>query len=279
MKAKETISEQDLAKISKFARKEMTAEEIYTFPLILCDNEIDRDKEKFTVESLEKLAKLFVGKTGIFDHDMSSKDQSARVYSTSVETDPTRKTADGEVYTYIKAKAYMVRTDKNKDLIAEIDAGIKKETSVGCSVKSVRCSICGRDIKSEGCEHRKGRMYEGKMCCYLLCEPEDAYEWSFVAVPAQKNAGVVKSFTPDSNQEIMAMYRADMKASITKNAGTVFPAFCGDILERVCACLPVRELRDLNKAFEQQARKSLPLVRQLAPETAGKKETTDEYLI
>ena len=34
----------------------------------LCDNEIDRDWERFSPETLKGLAPLFVGKSGIFDH-------------------------------------------------------------------------------------------------------------------------------------------------------------------------------------------------------------------
>ena len=120
------LPDKELELIGRFARKKLSRDELYTFPLILCDNEIDRDNEKFTIPALKTLAELFVGKSGIFDHNMSGKDQTARIYSAVAVTDPVKKTADGEPYTYIQAKAYMVRTDKNKDLIAEIDAGIKK---------------------------------------------------------------------------------------------------------------------------------------------------------
>ena len=46
-------------------------EEVYTFSVVLCDNEVDRDGECFTKETLEELAKLFVGKTGILDQQKS----------------------------------------------------------------------------------------------------------------------------------------------------------------------------------------------------------------
>ena len=127
------IMPEEIELINKYSTKELSADEIFTFKLILCDNEIDRDNEKFTISALNKLAELYVGKTGIFNHNMNSKDQIARIYSTEVLTDSGRMTADEEPYTFIQAKAYMVRTEKNKDLIAEIEAGIKKETSVGCS--------------------------------------------------------------------------------------------------------------------------------------------------
>ena len=261
------LPDEELELIGRFARKKLSRDELYTFSLILCDNEIDRDNEKFTVDALHKLAELFVGKTGIFDHNMKSKDQTARIYAAQVLTDETRKTADGEVYTYILAKAYTVRTEKNKDLIAEIDAGIKKETSVGCSVKEIKCSICGKDIKTQGCEHRKGKVYGGKLCCYLLNDPADAYEWSFVAVPAQKNAGIVKSFDPsresDDLAEIAKEIRQELEDGIIRCAATVIPEMKGEAIEEICNSLSLKSLREMHNAFRENAQKSLPVVRQL----------------
>ena len=54
------------------------------FSVVLCNNDVDRDHEKFTRQALEKLGALFVGKTGIFDHSMKSGDQAARIYATAV---------------------------------------------------------------------------------------------------------------------------------------------------------------------------------------------------
>lgn len=277
------ITDEDLSLIGKYTRKQMSKEELYAFPLILCDNEIDRDNEKFTVSALEELAKLFIGKTGIFDHDMSSKDQTARIYSTEIRTDDTKKTADDEPYTYIQAKAYMVRTEKNKDLIAEIDAGIKKETSVGCSVKSVICSVCGKNIRSEHCEHIKGNTYGGKFCCYLLTEPSDAYEWSFVAVPAQKNAGVTKSYVrskADPNLEALAAeYKEEMTSCIVKDSANVIPSINPETLKSICSSLTLSQLRDMRDALSVEAKKKLPLIRQLEVRSENSSEEINDYLI
>ena len=173
----------------------MAAEELYCFTVVLCDNDIDRDNERFTVGSLKALADLFVGKTGISDHSQRSADQCARIFATEVETVDGAVTADGQPYTRLKARAYMPRSESNEKLMLEIDSGIKKEVSVGCSCRRQVCSICGSD---KGCVHIKGRIYnEGgakRRCFFELCDPSDAYEWSFVAVPAQPKAGVTKSF-------------------------------------------------------------------------------------
>lgn len=187
------VTEQELAAIARYSRRPLTAEEVYTFPLVLCDNDLDRDNECFTDEALEKLAELFCGKTGIFDHDPRGEKQTARIYRCRVEPEDGRLNYRGEPYKALKADAYMVRTAANADLILEIDGGIKKEVSVGCAVQKNICSICGADRREELCGHQPGKRYGGKLCCTLLAEPTDAYEWSFVAVPAQPAAGVTKS--------------------------------------------------------------------------------------
>ncbi|WP_124098345.1 hypothetical protein [Ruminococcus sp. Marseille-P6503] len=188
-----TLDEELLEKLNRYTRKPVSAQEVYTFPVILCDNEIDRDGEHFSVPALERLAELFVGKTGIFDHDPKGENQTARIFDCEVKTLSDRLTAAGEPYTCLVAKAYMMRTDRSKDLIAEIEGGIKKEVSVGCSIGRKLCSVCGADLRENPCGHIKGKYYDGKLCSVILDEPTDAYEWSFVAVPAQRNAGVTKS--------------------------------------------------------------------------------------
>ena len=182
--------ESDLKLIHALSRRALKAEEVYTFCVRLCDNEVDRDFERFTGETLEELAALFVGKSGIFDHQWSAKEQTARIYRTELVREEGIPTLAGEPYRYLKGYAYMLRSEKNRDLIEEIEAGIKKEVSVGCAVERSVCSICGGDIAT--CGHVKGREYSGKCCWADLTGAKDAFEWSFVAVPAQPRAGVIK---------------------------------------------------------------------------------------
>lgn len=182
-----------LEKLNKFTRRELSADEVYMFPVTLCDNDIDRDNERFSRKSLDALAEKFIGVTGIFDHDPKGGNQTARVFATEV-VEEDRLTAAGEPYAYLKGYAYMVRTDKNADLIREIDGGIKKEVSVSCAADRQICSVCGADRRVKACRHVKGRSYDGKRCFVTLEDISDAYEWSFVAVPAQVRAGVTKHF-------------------------------------------------------------------------------------
>ena len=199
---KSVATNEDLAKIQQFSRRELLPEEIYVFNVDLCNNDIDRDFEKFSVETLEQMAKLFVGKTGIFDHSMKSSDQTARIFDAYVERINGKKTADGEDFYCLKAKAYMLNNEQNRSLIDSIEAGIKKEVSVSCSVDKAYCSICSTDRKRAACEHRKGRMYGDRLCFNILTDATDAYEFSFVAVPAQREAGVTKSFSLKEEAEM-----------------------------------------------------------------------------
>ncbi len=194
------MEKSELDKINSLTRRDFTEKELYTFPVTLCDNDIDRDGEAFSDEALEQMQKLFVGKTGIFDHDPKGSNQTARIYDTEVVIDPDRLTVFGEPYKFLRGKAYTVRTEENKSLIAEIDAGIKKEVSVSCSANKRICSVCGQDMSKEPCEHIKGREYGGKLCYHTLDDITDAYEWSFVAVPAQPRAGVTKKFDKEDKK-------------------------------------------------------------------------------
>ncbi len=189
-----SISEDDIVKINKFSRRQLSIDEVYIFPLILCDNDIDRDFEAFSLASLKTISSIFVGKTGILDHDNSSSNQTARIFKTSLISDSKKTTSFGDTYTYILAHAYMVRSKKNEDVILDIDAGIKKEVSIGCSVSNKNCSICSTNRQDLSCSHINGSFYKNNICYSILNNITDGYEWSFVAVPSQINAGVVKSF-------------------------------------------------------------------------------------
>ena len=209
------VSREDLALINALAQKELKPEEVYTFSVRLCDNEVDREWERFPRETLEKLAGLFVGKSGIFDHNWSAAGQAARIYKTEV-VEEEGLTAAGDKACYLKGWAYMLRTGGNAELIAQIQGGIKKEVSVGCSVEKAVCSVCGEALGQ--CRHVKGRTYNGKLCWGELVGAKDAYEWSFVAVPAQRKAGVMKGFSLKELCGESPVLRAEL-AELEKAAG------------------------------------------------------------
>jgi hypothetical protein len=275
---------------------------------VLCDNEIDRDGERFSIPALKKLAELFVGKTGIFNHSGKAQDQTARIFDCRVESDPARRTSAGEPYTRLKAGAYLPRTKQNADLIAGLESGIRKEVSVGCAVRSATCSICGADLKSGSCEHERGHSYGGVICCAVLDEPTDAYEWSFVAVPAQREAGVVKSYSGRGDikmedcfkmlrcagpvsltreeaetltEKIKALerdaacgraYRAELTKEFVRSAAISKPGLPTDVLRRAADGMSLDDLKCFAAAVRKDAEDRVPL----SPQLAGAEKKTSE---
>lgn len=202
-----TTNEDSLALINKYTRRNLSLDEVYIFPISLCNNDVDRDIEKFTVESLNAIASLMVGKTIVLDHRWSAKNQSARIFKTNVEQVSGKITKDGEPFYHLTALAYAVKSDATKDFILNIDAGILKEVSVGVGVSKHTCSICGLDYYGGECRHYKGEVYDEQEMFVKLEGINDAYEVSFVAVPAQPEAGVTKQRKDEDKMK----YNDDLK--------------------------------------------------------------------
>ena len=83
---KQAVNAAELALINKQALRELEAEEVFTFRMAACDNQVDRDHERFTDKALEGLAPMFVGKSVLMDHKWAAASQTARVYAADVET-------------------------------------------------------------------------------------------------------------------------------------------------------------------------------------------------
>ena len=220
-----------LEAINAQAKAKLSEEQVYVFSLRLCDDQVDRDNERFDTAALPALAKMFIGKTGIIDHKWSTDAQVARIFETQVVCE--------NGVSYIKAWAYIRRGGGNEEIIADIDAGIKKEVSVGCAMGMAVCSVCGGEYGV--CGHQKGEIYDGQLCCAILKEPMDAYEFSFVAVPAQREAGVLKGMGGSKSLKELAdtfgaqkEYRALFKQA---QLGEIYEKQLRDDVVRLCLVL------------------------------------------
>ena len=184
---KAELNEEELALINQQTLRPLGAEEVFTFRLAACDNQVDRDFERFTERTLEELARKYVGRPVLRDHNWSAAAQTARVYAGSVEP------GDEEGVRRLVLRCYMPRSEQTAPTIAAIESGILRECSVGLAVKRALCSICGANQRETLCKHIQGREYDGQVCHMDLDGAADAYEVSMVAVPAQPAAGVIKS--------------------------------------------------------------------------------------
>ena len=285
METKQELAAEELARINQFAKAKLTAADVYVFSVRLCDNEVDRDFERFDEAALEKLGELFVGKSGLFDHQWSAEGQTARIYRTEVIREPAVKTQAGDCGCWLKAWAYMLRTEKNQDLIAEIEGGIKKEVSVGCSVARSACSICGASGGS--CEHVKGQYYGGKLCYFQLEDPTDAYEWSFVAVPAQRRAGVVKHFGPEDahltalrkEAELGRRYLAGLRREVVRLAMLSDDGLDGAMFAKMTRKLEEEELLELRRTYQARVDKRFPMEPQLKERPAAARDDETVFLV
>ena len=279
-----------LEAINGQAKASLTAEQVYVFSLRLCDDQVDRDMERFDTGALAGLAKLFIGKTGIVDHQWSAGNQVARIFAAEV--------AQEDRVSYIKAWAYIRRGGANEEVIADIEAGIKKEISVGCAMGRAVCSICGSEYGT--CGHVKGEHYDGQLCVAILKEPMDAYEFSFVAVPAQPNAGVLKALgganrtLKDLAEQFGAQgeYRALYKDA---QLGREYKKQIGNDVVRLCLSLDLgveepalraiaekagaEELMKLKEALENRLAESMPMVTQLSGSFKKEAEFESGFMI
>lgn len=185
----------DLDLINQFTIKPLTEEEVYTFSIKLCDNDVDRVGDKMSDNFLNEVAENIVGLTGLKDHDWSSDNQTARLYDAKVVEDDTKKTALGENKKYVLGKAYTLT--KYKDYIDKINAGLLKETSVSFESSEDTCSICGESMIKDDSDiakccngHVAGQYYDNKLCYNNINKLKDILEWSLVAVPCQRDAGI-----------------------------------------------------------------------------------------
>ena len=262
-----------LEQINSLAKTRLNGEQVYVFSLRLCDDQIDRDGERFDTAALPGLAKLFIGKTGIVDHKWSTDNQIARIFETQVVRE--------KDVSYIKAWAYIRRGGANDEVIADIEAGIKKEVSVGCAMARAVCSICGSEYGT--CGHVKGESYEGEVCAVILKEPVDAYEFSFVAVPAQRSAGVMKALgggiklkeLAEANgaqaeyralckeAELGRRYRKDLEDNVVRLGLALELGVSEPVLRSLTKTAAADDLLALKEALQARLDESLPVVTQL----------------
>lgn len=279
-----------LEAINAQAKAKMTPEQVYVFSLRLCDDQVDRDYERFDTQALPGLAKLFIGKTGVVDHKWSSDAQVARIFAAEVVKE--------DRVSYIKAWVYVRRGGHNDEIIADIEAGIKKEVSVGCAMGLAVCSVCGSEYGS--CGHQKGQHYDGQLCCAILREPMDAYEFSFVAVPAQPDAGVLKGFGRGNRclkelaeefgaqgeyRELWTMaqlgqqYRKELESGVVRLCLALELGADRDVLFGVVKNAGAEDLQKLKAALETRLAESLPVQSQLGLSTVPGEGIESGFLI
>lgn len=188
------VTNEDLEIINKGTLRQFGAEDVYLFPVRMCDNEIDASLEQMYPDALKTVAELVNNYASrgncvpiLHNHDWNSAEEiEANIYSAEVVTSTSEFNSVGEPLVYVAAKAYTI--PDNANFIKKIEAGLLKKGSPGFTTGKDICSICGAEIYT--CEHNLGAVYENKLCYKLIKDVNDIKEWSLVAVPCQKDTGI-----------------------------------------------------------------------------------------
>jgi hypothetical protein len=181
----------------RYALRPLVAGDVHLGEMALCNSAIDRTFERFSVSFLEKLATTIAGKAVLAHHAKYSRPL-GRFYGAKVE-----RSADGTWW--LLADYYMLKSEENAPLRAEIDAGVVSYVSVGFRGGREWCDLCGAwwNPWERSCGHWPGEavMIDGqsRLCTLTWQDPDgtaEAVEGSFVWLGAQYEAQVVKSLRP-----------------------------------------------------------------------------------
>ena len=198
-------TDEQLARINAIAIAELTADQVYVRTAYLAHNAIDRDRDVFDGALLRDFATTLPGKGLFIKHPRSFDGDSgpgvgrwfeARVVEMSLDEaraalkQPNLQWAPGADRAELLEASYFVpRSDKNADLIIDIDAGVASDVSIGF-VAADRTGI------QDG---------EGNTIAYRLHAPGEALEGSLVWLGAQPGARTVKGAhrTHDEEDDLM----------------------------------------------------------------------------
>lgn len=217
------ISKNDLEKIFKVSGKHYKEEDICVFPLVLVDNNLQKNFDRITIHGLYNLSGLLVGKKGNITGKLAER--------ASLET----RNAKGEAYAeekpvifhawyedmaksnfmdvtlyQLKAKAYLVKTPENADVVKALEVVGEIGASLLFSAKSY-CSICGKQRHiGKPCEHIEGNTYDGSLSFNNIENIDDVYGFEFNLDNVFDNA-VAKLFEKNKNFAYAVARFVDMK--------------------------------------------------------------------
>lgn len=208
-------SDDQMGRIRGYTLAELPADQLYVRTFALAHNAIDRDDEAFDDAALSDFARTLPGKGLFLKHPMSWDGDTgpgkgrwfeAELQRMSLDEartllrEPTLQWPPGvNTATVLMAGAYLVRTPGNADMLAEIDAGIVSDVSIGFNAKR------GDYFRDE-----QGREMQARR----LTSPAEALEGSLVWLGAQPGARAIKGAS--RNEETDMLTQQELDAANTK---------------------------------------------------------------
>lgn len=213
-----------LTKINQFTRTPKSAAELAVFPVLACNDLVDRDVDQFSTETVKDFAKLPgdlspIGKSFLVGHDHHSLPV-GRIFDG-------RSEKQGDT-TWLKLWTYIPNTEQYKSYLENVDFGVYWAVSVGVMLNGAQCSIGEPHewswhpmLCSAG--HFKGDHYDpsstevddwgypiatengGELCWRILQGASDFYELSQVYLGAQYMAALDKGLAKSAGSGVSAV--------------------------------------------------------------------------
>lgn len=220
---------EQLARINQLARVPLTEEQAYVFPAKLVgDKMIPRRFYKLTPNFLRKLAaQAREGVSLLLDHSWTNLGVMTipigRTFDSRLQMDGDELALYADHYMKLGQEVNGIKVDQIAD---GIDAGTIFDTSIGFTITSQTCSICGQEYFGGGCPHIRGREYDTKLCTVDINDG-DLMENSLVFDGAYPGAGVVNMSAASGEVATMQCEPLAEDAKSLPNGGRVFFSFSG----------------------------------------------------
>lgn len=203
-------TKEQLEKINRLSKVELTEDDVDVFRNLMIDNAVT---SYYTIVHENLLRKFSVDvKKGvglILSHDSNKLPVGRSFDSTLVEewdeeTGEILKSLYGDFYIALGRNTESGMT--TDDIVSGIDSGTIFATSIGFSAKTMKCSICGHDVRSWDCPHWPGKEYiveneegvgETVTCCAIIGEDGvgELIENSLVYAGACSRASIVNEYS------------------------------------------------------------------------------------
>ncbi len=164
-----------LAAVNQYTLRELGPDEIATFTLELCHNQVDRHHSRFPEDELEHINRLVLGRPFMERHDLRGSLPRGTFFRSRIERHGERVS--------VRPDVYVLRTGENAGFILNIEGGVYRETSIGFTFTTPECSVCGKDIRT--CGHTPGKQYDGDSCHFIMRGVTDVIEGSVVSSGSQ----------------------------------------------------------------------------------------------
>lgn len=154
--------------VNRYAGESVQADEVLVRYAHLANDQYDRSHERFTVPILKRFAETMTGKSLLTGHNREEAPIGKWLLGSVIQ--------DDQSVNHLKIPFYM---DQKSEMARRVRLGIAKSVSISFKAAGRTCDLCGAEYDGgNGCEngHRKGQLYDGKLCTITYSGDPSRYE-------------------------------------------------------------------------------------------------------